>query len=153
MHTNVQRSRGLQRWPVAVAAVVLTATFAVGTSAASAGDRRIAADPAVIARWNRLAVSTLAADTTKAQPGNIFLMGLVHAAVYDSVIGVEGRFAPYKFRESAPRGTSSQAAAVASAHQVLVTYAASARAALDGAYTADLAQIPDGPAKDKGVAY
>jgi hypothetical protein len=135
-------------------AVVLTATAAVGTStAAPLVPRRAPGDPAVISRWNQLAATTLAADTTKAQPGNIFLMGILHAAVYDSVVGVEGRFVPYTFKEKAPRGTSAQAAAVASAHKVLVTYAASAQASLDAAYTADLAQIPDSPGKDKGVAY
>jgi hypothetical protein len=144
----------VRRWPVALAAVVLSATFAAGSSAAAAPEAtRSPGDPTVISRWNQLATTVLAADTTKAQPGNIFLMGILHAGIYDAVVGVEGRFEPYKYRPRASRGTSAQAAAVASAHQILVTYVPTAKATLDAAYTADLAQIPDSQAKDKGVAY
>ena len=50
-------------------------------------------------------------------------------------------------------GTSAQAAAVAAAHEVLVTYVPSARATLDAAYAASLAQIPDGKAKTQGIAF
>ena len=74
----------------------------------------------------------------------ILYTGFVQAAVYNAVVGVEGRYAPYRFHAHAPRGTSAQAAAVAAAHQVLVTYVPSAQANLDAAYATSLAQIPDG---------
>jgi hypothetical protein len=66
---------------------------------------------------------------------------------------VEGRYAPYRFHAHAPRGASAQAAAVAAAHQVLVTYVPSAQAALDARYAASLAQIPGGTAKAQGIAF
>jgi hypothetical protein len=42
---------------------------------------------------------------------------------------------------------------VAAAHQVLVTYVPSARASLDAAHAASLAQLPDDTAKTRGVAF
>ena len=80
-------------------------------------------------------------------------MAFVHAAVYDAVVGVKGRYEPYQFHARAPRGASAQAAAVAAAHQVLVAYVPSAQASLDAAYAASLAQLPDGKAKTRGITY
>jgi hypothetical protein len=71
-------------------------------------------------------VTTLAGDATKPAVEAIVYMAFVHAAVYDAVVGVEGRYAPYRFHAHAPRGTSAQAAAVAAAHRILVTYVPSA---------------------------
>jgi hypothetical protein len=69
------------------------------------------------------------------------------------VVGVGRRYEPYSFHARAPRGTSAQAAAVAAAYKVLVTYSPYAQATLDAAYAASLAQLPDGKAKDRGVAF
>ena len=124
-----------------------TATAAATPSAASAGD------PAVISDWNAIAVATLSADTTKQPVEDILYMGFVQAAVYNAVVGVEGRYAPYRFHAHAPRGASAQAAAVAAAHEILVTYVPSAQATLDADYAASLAQIPDGTAKTHGIAF
>jgi hypothetical protein len=110
-------------------------------------------DPAVINDWNELATTTLLGDTTKPVAEHLLYMAFVQAAVYDAVVGVEGRYAPYRFHAHAPHGTSAQAAAVAAAHQILVTYVPSAQAALDTAYTASLAQLPDGKAKTRGIAF
>ena len=80
-------------------------------------------------------------------------MAFVQAAVYDAVVGIEGRYAPYRFHAHAPRGASAQAAAVAAAHEILVTYVPSAQATLDADYAASLAQLPDGTAKTRGIAF
>jgi hypothetical protein len=42
---------------------------------------------------------------------------------------------------------------VAAAHEILVTYVPSAQATLDADYAASLAQLPDGPAKVRGIAF
>jgi hypothetical protein len=139
---------------VVAMAILLPASLTHGTATAS--ERPSApptADATIVSRWNELAVTTLAGDTTKAQPGNIFLMGMFHAAIYDAVVGVEGRYEPYKYRTKAPRGASSPAAAVAAAHRMLVTYAPYAQVALDAARAESLAQIPDGAGKTKGVDH
>ena len=143
-----------RRWLASCAAVLLPVALAAGTaSAATTPSPASAGDPAVISNWNAIAVTTLAGDTTKQPVEDILYMGFVQAAVYNAVVGVDGRYAPYRFHAHAPRGTSAQAAAVAAAHEVLVTYVPSAQATLDADYAASLVQIPDGRAKTQGIAF
>jgi hypothetical protein len=133
---------------------VLVTTLAAGTAtAATSVVTAPADDPAVISDWNALTVTTLAGDTTKSPVQAILYTAFVQAAVYNAVVGIEGRYAPYRFHARAPRWASAQAAAVAAAHRVLVTYSPYAQATLDAAYAASLAQIPDGRAKTRGIAF
>jgi hypothetical protein len=141
------------QWLAALATAVLFATLATGTATATTGATAATDDPAVISEWNEIAVTTLVGDTTKQLVEDFLYLGFVQAAVYDAVVGVEGRYEPYRFHAHAPRGTSAQAAAVAAAHKVLVTYVPSAQASLDAAYAASLAKLPDGKAKTGGIAF
>jgi hypothetical protein len=148
-----RRKAHLRSWLAAVAAAILLATLAGGAATAATPTTMAADDPTVIADWNEIAVTTLLGDTTKQLVEDFLYMGFVQAAVYDAVVGVEGRYAPYRFHAHAPHGTSAQAAAVAAAHKVLVTYVPSAQASLDAAYAASLAKLPDGKAKTRGIAF
>jgi len=141
------------QWLAALATAVLFATLATGTATATTGATAATDDPAVIPEWNEIAVTTLLGDTTKQLVEDFLYLGFVQAAVYDAVVGVEGRYEPYRFHAHAPRGTSAQAAAAAAAHKVLVTYVPSAQASLDAAYAASLAKLPDGKAKTGGIAF
>src|SRR5262245_59669495 len=148
-----RRKAQLPGWLAAVTAALLLATLATGTATAATGTTAAGDDAGVITDWNAIAVSTLTGDTTKAPVEAIIYMAFVQAAVYDAVVGVEGRYEPYRFHARAPRKTSAQAAAVAAAHRVLATYSPYAQATLDAAYAASLAQIPDGQAKTRGIAF
>jgi hypothetical protein len=143
----------IRSWLAALAAAVLLAALATGPASAAAAPAAAADDPTVVSDWNAIAVTTLAGDTTKQLVEDFLYMGFVQAAVYDAVVGVEGRYAPYRFHAHAPHGTSAQAAAVAAAHKVLVTYVPTAQASLDAAYAASLAKLPDGKAKTRGIAF
>jgi hypothetical protein len=110
-------------------------------------------DPTVITDWNAIAESTVTGDATKPPVEAILYMAFVHAAVYDAVVGIDGRYAPYRFHAHAPHRASAQAAAVAAAHKILVTYSPYAQAKLDSDYAASLAQLPDGKGKRRGVAF
>jgi hypothetical protein len=134
---------------VAVLVIMLAGTATAAPTAATTSS----GDPTVVTDWNGIAVTTLAGDTSKQGVETFLYMAFVQAAVYDAVVGVEGRYEPYSFRDRARRGTSVQAAAVAAAYKVLVTYSPYAQATLDAAYAASLAQLPDGQAKDRGVAF
>jgi hypothetical protein len=137
-----------------VAATVLVTTLAAGAAtAATSAATATADDPTVVSDWNEIAVTTLAADTTKQAVEHMLYTAFVQAAVYDAVVGVKGRYEPYSFHARARRGTSAQAAAVAAAYKVLVTYVPAAQATLDEKYAASLAQIPDGRAKTRGIAF
>jgi hypothetical protein len=148
-----RRKAHLRSWLAAVAAAILLAALASGPATAATDTTMDPGDPAVISDWNELAATTLVGDTTKAPVEHGLYMAFVQAAVYDAVVGIEGRYQPYQFHARAPRRASAQAAAVAAAHKVLVTYVPSAQTTLDIAYVASLAQLPDGKAKTRGIAF
>jgi hypothetical protein len=147
------RAAPIRSWLAVLAAAALLTTLATGTATAATTTTVDAGDPTAVTDWNALAVTTLVDDTTKPPPEAILYMAFLHAAVYDAVVGIEGRYAPYRFHAHARHRTSAQAAAVAAAHQVLLAYVPTARATLDSAYAASLAQLPDGKAKARGVAF
>ena len=136
---------------VLVAVVCVVAALVVGPLPAQAGQPKD--DSAVVSTWNALAVSTLLGDTSKAPVEANLYVGFVQAAVYNAVVGIGGRYQPYRFSGHAPRSASASAAVAAAAHRVLVTYSPYATATLDAALAASLAAIPDGPAKTKGIAF
>lgn len=78
-------------------------------------------------------------------------MAMVHTAVFDAVNSIEGHYTPYKTKVAAPQGSSAEATAVAAAHEVLLKLFPEKRDDLDAAYSASLAQIPEGSGKSVGV--
>ena len=79
-------------------------------------------------------------------------MGIVHAAIYDAAVAVEGGFHPYAIALTAPADTSPAAAIAAAAHGVLVGLLPTQQADLDMRYADYLAGLPDGTAKTNGIA-
>ena len=85
-------------------------------------------------------------------------MGIVHAAMYDAALAIEGGYQPYAVALDAAAGTSPEAAIATAAHHVLVGLqpglglTPAQQALLDARYAAYLAQLPDGAAKVSGVA-
>jgi hypothetical protein len=85
-------------------------------------------------------------------------MGIVHAAIYDAAVAIDGRYQPYAVTVNAPSGTSPAAAIATAAHHVLVGLQPSLgltpaqEATLDAHYAAYLAAIPDDPPKVNGIA-
>lgn len=110
----------------------------------------------VVLDWNAIAVRTL---VTQPAPGvNPFaqarFMAITQLAVFEAVNAIEGSHEAYLGTIAPDPGASAEAAAIAAAHRVLVTYFSSAAnmAALDAERAASLALIADGPAKDAGIA-
>jgi hypothetical protein len=93
-------------------------------------------------------------------------MAIVHAAIYDAAVAIEGGYEPYAIALTAPPDTSSAAAIATAAHHTLVGcpdcghsglqpalgLTPAQQAILDGDYANYLAAIPDGTAKDNGIA-
>jgi hypothetical protein len=78
---------------------------------------------------------------------------MVSGAVYDAVNAIDGApYEPYLVAPPARRSYSKDAAVAAAAHDVLVGLFPAQRPALDGEYEAALADIPDGPDQEGGVA-
>jgi hypothetical protein len=85
-------------------------------------------------------------------------MGIVHAAIYDAAVSLDGGYQPYAIRLTATEGTSPEAAIATAAHHVLVGLQPSLgltsaqQAILDEAYANDIAAVTDETAKRKGIA-
>jgi hypothetical protein len=82
-------------------------------------------------------------------------MGIVHVAIYDAVVAIEGGHQPYAIALSAP-DASAKAAIATATHDTLVGLPAlglssTQQAILDGDYVAYINAIADGPAKDSGI--
>ncbi|PYK47285.1 MAG: hypothetical protein DME20_12550 [Verrucomicrobia bacterium] len=85
-------------------------------------------------------------------------MGIVHAAIYDAAVAIEGGYEAYAITLIAPPNTSSAAAIATAAHHTLIGLqpplglTPAQQAILDGDYANYLAAIPDGAAKTNGIA-
>jgi hypothetical protein len=104
-----------------------------------------------VTKWNELAVNTVNAQppiTSQAQAGAVFV-AMVQGAVYGAVNAADRHGRPYLVNRSYPKASVDAAAATA-AFRVLNTLFPSS--ALQTAYAASLAGIPDGASKDQGVA-
>jgi hypothetical protein len=112
-------------------------------SSASAAD--------VVTEWNQKADASILEAKILPFAGTR-VMAIMHTAMFDAINSIEGHYTPYKFKVAAPPGSSPEAAGVAAAHAALVALFPEQKAALDGAYAASLAQIPDGAGKTAGIA-
>lgn len=101
--------------------------------------------------WNAIMESTVAAP-----PTNPFFQArwaaIVQLAVFEAINAVTGDYEPYLGTIAAPAWASPDAAAIAAAHRTLTTLRPASAAALDAARTQSLLAIPDGPAKNAGIA-
>src|SRR5206468_9604995 len=85
-------------------------------------------------------------------------MGIVHAAIYDAAVAIEGGYKPYAIELIAPPDTSSAAAIATAAHHTLIGLqpplglTPAQQAILDGDYAAYMDAIPPGTAKTNGIA-
>jgi hypothetical protein len=137
-------------------AVLLTAALlATSLSGISPGTAatRYSADPAVITFWNGVAVAVIVTDAGKANAEAFLWYAFEQAAVYNAVVGITGRYAPYKWAPDAPQNASPQAAAATAAFRVLLTYFPASQDRLNTAYDDSLDQIPDGAAKQRGIHF
>jgi hypothetical protein len=92
-------------------------------------------------------------------------MGIVHAAIYDAAVAIEGGYVPYAIAIDAPPHASAAAAIATAAHHTLVGSLATGlqglqpalgltpeqQAILDTDYERYLSTIPDGEAKRDGI--
>ncbi|MBT2489857.1 vanadium-dependent haloperoxidase [Streptomyces sp. ISL-96] len=139
-----------------VATLALVAIPGVGGPTAAADSRRApSADPAAVRHWNAITTQTISANLGAMHPsGQVAIWhGFVSAAVYNAVVGIQGRYDLYKWKARGPSTASPEAAAVTAAHRVLLAYFPASQTRLDAEYAKSLAKIPDGRAEKQGVAF
>jgi hypothetical protein len=140
-----------------VGALVLSALVPSGSVAAAGPRSTTIADesPRAIMDWSLVAQNSIVVVAKKFPGEGAVLMGIVHAAIYDATVAVDGGFRPYAVAVHAPRHTSLAAAVATAAHGVLVGLFPDQQAGdtgLDATYAAYMADIPNGRAKAKGLA-
>jgi len=104
----------------------------------------------VVTEWNQALLGAVASNST-APPVAARAMAMTHLALFDAINAVDQSHTPYRWASAAAPGTSKQAAAASAAHSVL-THVFGAHASFDALRDAQLAAIPEGPAKVAGVA-
>src|SRR5712692_6427859 len=100
----------------------------------------------VVAQWNAIASTTIVTNAKEASVASGVWFAYVHLAVFDAVNAIDHRFQPYLFSANPPAGANKDAAAVAAAHRILVTYFPSQQVGLDAQFAAFVAAISDTPA-------
>jgi hypothetical protein len=83
-------------------------------------------------------------------------MGIVHVAIYNAAVAIEGGYRPYLPTPAAPANTSPEAAVATAAHDTLTGLQPQLgvnQTILDNDYTAYLDAIPAGQAKTDGVTF
>ena len=139
-----------------VAVVGLICVFSLSTRGHATTDSVQASPQPVnaVIEWNRTLLAIV--RTPSAQPPTVHStrnFAILHAAIYDSVNGIEANFSPYFVRlPDVPRSASPTAAADAAAHDVLVSLYPAFRTKLDTELEQDLAVLPENDGKSEGVA-
>jgi hypothetical protein len=106
----------------------------------------------VVTDWNEIADTVVITNAKRAPGAAIIDMAYVHAAVYDAVNAIDGRFEPYAVSlENVPKDASPDAAAATAAYQVLKTLFPAQDSFLATKYAEYLNNIPFGEAKNKGI--
>lgn len=162
-HSNAPAARRRRTVRRAMAAAVLASTVfgaAVAAQASPAqprhehpGEYTVGGPPdTFVTDWDAIGTQAFsAAALTPAEGFTIF--AYVAIGVYDSVMAVEGGHEPFAVDADAPTGASAEAAVATAAHRVLAHYLpGQAATILDPAYSASLAEIPDGQPKADGIA-
>jgi len=122
-----------------VSAIMIGAWLAIGVP--------ISASANVITDWDEKAVAVVMPAGTVGVSQQVYtaqrMMGMVHAAMFDSVNSIERRYQPYLVQLPADPTTSKQAAAAAAAAAVLATIDEKTAGEMKGTLASYLASIPD----------
>ena len=117
--------------------------------------RTAAADPPggePVTHWNAVAAAAYA-PTQGTQPlPQSRTFAILHAAIHDALNAIDRRFAPYTPGLAAAPGADVDTAVATAAREVLVTLVPDQAALVDEAYYHAFIGIPEGPAKQAGIA-
>jgi hypothetical protein len=131
------------RTPLAFVVLALGVLF----SSVSAADE--------VTDWNQILTSALTATNTSPQNAGR-IAAITHAAVFDAVNGIGGRYTPYFVTTKGPRGASRRAAAVQAAYAALRTLVPAQAPGLERQRDASIAAIRSderGPSVDLGITW
>ena len=130
-----------------------TAIDVVATNdTASTAPRADGRSGAIVVAWNQELLHIV--QTPGDQPATIHptrSFAIMHAAIYDAVVSITKQDPPYLVSVTAPREARVDAAAAQAAHDSLVALYPKLQPELDTLLASQLAAIPDGKQKAKGL--
>ena len=106
----------------------------------------------VVTDWNTQALNAIRAAKTP-PPVASRQLAILHLSIYDAVNGITRTHEPYRIRGTVARSASTEAAAAAAAHRVMVSLYAANAAAYDAAYQTTLNALGNSPDVWKGIAW
>src|SRR5215510_50980 len=123
-----------------LASSVLLSTLAFAVTPAFPAAAR--AHPNMAVRWNQVMLATFSTANVPAANANR-LAGVVAAATFDAVNGIERRYTAIHVPPGGDPDASPQAAAASATYTVLINFFPAQKPALDAALTGSLASIDD----------
>lgn len=138
----MRRSRSRLVVGFLVAVLVLTTSASASADSQSAAESRTgnSGPSSVVSDWERNSIRTIYTENTSPIPIGVLYLGFTSLAMYHAV------------RAAGWQKGSPEAAAAVAAHDVLAEYFPNSATTLAGNLTDSLKEIPDGPAKQKGIA-
>src|SRR5262249_19629019 len=119
------------------------------------GQSTLAQSPApnVITDWVTIVQPAVSGGPSTRPPASSFVLAaMVHIAMYDAAMAIEGGYEPYAARITAPAGADVRAAVATAAYETARVRVHSLQTAyLDAQYRAYIDGIPDGLAKNDGI--
>jgi len=133
---------------ILVVLALVSASTASSTRQRARTDRP-SSDPNAVLYWSQVAENTISVGRPPAS--SEVLNGLVHAAIYDATVSVEGGYEPFAVSIRRRGPTSVDAAIAAAARGVLVVRVPAQAGTVEAAYATFLSGIPDSREKTNGI--
>src|SRR5712671_5381196 len=105
----------------------------------------------VITDWNQTAIAVMKAANVAGNPWTRS-MAMMHVAMSDAVNTVQGRYARFTATGPAAPKASAETAASAAAREMLLRLYPAQKAKIDEAYALSLKSVPEGAARNDGIA-
>lgn len=144
----------MKRMLIAVASILLSIGAAAFRVAGHTSPAVVQAPLTPVADWSleaQRAIVPPPAGVGDKFPGEAAVyMGIVHAAMYDVAVAIDGDYRPYAISLTAPEETAPAAAIATAAHAVLVGLLPTQVADLDKRYADYLSKLPNNVAKTNG---
>ena len=107
----------------------------------------------VVTDWTAMASTTIVTNGGKSPGASSVWFSYASLAVYDAVNAITGQYQTFYYRSPGPQNASTDAAAAAAAHDVLINFFPAQKAALDAQLATSLAAITaDSNSINAGVA-
>ncbi len=148
--SSSSRARGRRSWALVPCVVAVLLALAALVGAAGRGSADPLPPDNAVTHWSRIATQANSAGRPPASTQ--VLQGIVHAAIYDTVVAIHGGYEPFVTDPVVPSPVSTDAAVAAAARDVLVARVPGQASLVNTAYASYLAAIPGGAAKANGIA-